>query len=737
MALGAAARLGTAAPRPVRWLRVVLISAVLAGGLAAAVVSWHQETRRVADAADADLDRASALVTALGNSIDTSLAGAAAVVAPDGALDRAAFEAFAGELLSPGGLRALAFAPVVPGSDRAAFEAQLGRPITDRPEGGEPAPAAGRDEYYPVEHVVSIVPGISEQLLGFDLAGDPVRATVTRQARDAGSTVFSGPVPSQPSGARSVFLAKPIYQLGSRPATAEDRRRLLVGFVATSLAAETIGEAMALVLPPAVPFEVRDQGELLVAGGEGDVAGGDQRMVAAADREWTVVVDGGGDADRAVPLLLGLLTLVVVAAMVYDLRRSGRVDEAKERDARRSEELARLAEGLAMLTTTEDVMRFLSTGVLAPLDACHAAVAVIEGNRLRRYFTPGRMTEEAARLLPDTVPLHADMPLARAARTGDPVLLDGEDALAEHYPALVDGWRALGFVATANLPLRDRNGHLIGALGLAWDHRVDFDAMRDTMATVAGIAGQTIDRARLSDAEHRLVTDLQAAVLTPLPATPGLEVAERYLPAIDDVGMGGDWYQGIALGNGRYLVVVGDVAGHGIAAVAKMAQLRSTIGTIASLGTPLADVLPRTATRPPGAEVVVATAALVEIDAGAGLVRYACAGHPPPLLRLPAGEVVQLDDGRQPLLGVAMEPRPAAEHPFPVGSVLVCYTDGLVERRQEGIDESIERLVGALAQSRATTADALADDLLARCLAGTQDDDVALAVVVHRGVTVS
>jgi serine phosphatase RsbU (regulator of sigma subunit) len=253
------------------------------------------------------------------------------------------------------------------------------------------------------------------------------------------------------------------------------------------------------------------------------------------------------------------------------------------------------------------------------------------------------------------------------------------------------------------------------------------------MATVAGIAGQTIDRARLSDAEHHLVTDMQAALLTPLPKAAGLEVAERYRPAVADLGMGGDWYEGIVLGDGRYLVVVGDVAGHGIAAVAKMAQLRSTIGTIAALGTPLAEVLPRATTRPPGTDLVVASAALVEIDLPAGLLRYACAGHPPPLVRLPDGSVAQLRGGRQPLLGVEMSPRPAAEHPFPPGSALVCFTDGLVERRDEGIDESVGRLAEVLAASAATGAGELADDLLARCLVDEHDDDVAIAVVVHRG----
>jgi hypothetical protein len=97
------------------------------------------------------------------------------------------------------------------------------------------------------------------------------------------------------------------------------------------------------------------------------------------------------------------------------------------------------------------------------------------------------------------VPLDDDSPLAAAARTGEAVLLPDEAALRAGYPHLADGWIGLGFQATANLPLRDREGALIGALGIAWNHAVDTDELTDLLATVAGIAGQTLDRARLVD----------------------------------------------------------------------------------------------------------------------------------------------------------------------------------------------------------------------------------------------
>ncbi|MEQ1786965.1 MAG: SpoIIE family protein phosphatase, partial [Acidimicrobiales bacterium] len=426
-------------------------------------------------------------------------------------------------------------------------------------------------------------------------------------------------------------------------------------------------------------------------------------------------------------------TLRTIADLTGQALERARLGVLKADDARHTEALAELTEGLARSRSSADVMRFLARGVLAPLDAVHAAVAVIEGDQIHRHYTPGARTDVIARLQDPSVALDSATPLAEAARTGVPVLLPDLAVARERYPSLVDGWTRLGFQAMANLPLRDRRGDLLGALGLAWASPTDLDSMRDRLATIAGIAGQTLDRALLSDAEHRLVTTFQSGLLTPLPPHPCLATAARYLPAAQAVGMGGDWYEGIVLPDGRYVVVVGDVSGHGITAVGQMAQLRSVIGAMASLDLPVGEVFARTSALPHQGDPVFATAALLEIDPGAHVVRYACAGHPPPLVRLPDGQVVALDGGRQPLLGLPIDGCRAGQQDLPPGAVLVAYTDGLIERRDEPIDASILRLAAELEQVEAADPEVVADALLERCLDGREpDDDVALAVVVHR-----
>lgn len=711
-------------------LRVAIVAAVVVAGVGAAAVARHQAVDDHDERLAADADRSAALLTALGATIDASFAGAAAVVDGDGTLDEAAFAEYAGALVSPSGGTALAFEAIVPRAERAAVEARLGTPLTDAP-GPDPAPAPDRSEHFAIV-LVAPASGRVAELLGFDLLGDPVRAAAALAARDGGDTVFSPPVPAEPSGQRSVFVVTPVYRPGTPTGTEAERRANIVGFVSTAFLTDGIGDLLRFVLPGGTRFELRDGDAVVTAsagGAGGPLDGGVVRTATVGNRRWTVAIEPSTGASLGVPLLVLLFTAALAGVLVYELLRSTRRQAREEVEQRRTHDLATLAGGLATLSSTDDVMTFLATAALPPLGASHAAVAVIEGDQLRRWFTPGPRTDAAADLLDAVVPLDADMPLAQAARTGQEVLVPDVDAVADRYPRLIGGWRKLGFATTANLPLRDRKGEVLGALGLAWDRPVDLDELRDHLATVVGIAGQTIDRARLSDAEHRVVSTVQRVVLTPLPSAPGLDVAQRYRPAAATIGLGGDWYEGLVLGDGRYVVVVGDVAGHGIAAVATMAQLRSTIGAVVALGTPLEMIFPLVTSLPQHGDPVVATAAVIEIDPADGRLRYVCAGHPPPLLRRPDGGVEQLPGGRQPVLGVEMASRTVGEHDFPPGATLVCFTDGLVERTTESLDVSIDRLAGLLAASEAADADALAGELLAGSLPGQPLDDVVLVVV--------
>ncbi|MFC0004955.1 SpoIIE family protein phosphatase [Micromonospora siamensis] len=214
-----------------------------------------------------------------------------------------------------------------------------------------------------------------------------------------------------------------------------------------------------------------------------------------------------------------------------------------------------------------------------------------------------------------------------------------------------------------------------------------------------GLAARRIDRLtaerdRLHQAEHDAVVDLQRWLLTEdLPAG----TVGRYLPAPSVLNAGGDWYDVIALGDGRHALLVGDVVGHGVKAALAMGQLRTAARALAARVAGPAALLTEldsyVAALP---DVVFCTAACVVVDPSAGTLRYALAGHPPPLLRRTDGTVDRLAVTGRPL-GVTGRPRTEQQLATAPGDLLVLYTDGLVEAPGEVIDAGIDRLAAAVA----------------------------------------
>jgi serine phosphatase RsbU (regulator of sigma subunit) len=132
--------------------------------------------------------------------------------------------------------------------------------------------------------------------------------------------------------------------------------------------------------------------------------------------------------------------------------------------------------------------------------------------------------------------------------------------------------------------------------------------------------------------------------------------------------------------------------------------------------------------------LLLATAALAVVDVAAETVTFATAGHPPPVLRLPDGQIRTLDTANAPIIGHASTRSVADIAPFPIGSLLVMFTDGLVERRDRPFDVGIGQVAAVLAAlTEHVTPDELSDILLHE-LMGNRDgaDDVALLVVEHR-----
>jgi GAF domain-containing protein/anti-sigma regulatory factor (Ser/Thr protein kinase) len=275
-------------------------------------------------------------------------------------------------------------------------------------------------------------------------------------------------------------------------------------------------------------------------------------------------------------------------------------------------------------------------------------------------------------------------------------------------------------------------GRAIGALSLvcAESGRRFTEEHRDLAVEIGRRAGLALDNATLYEGQRQVAETLQEALLPlELPAVAGGALARRYVASAEPGRVGGDWYDAIPLPDGRILLCVGDVVGRGPQAAAVMGQLRSAVGILAAEDPAPGTILDRLAgfaTSVPDA--MGTTAALCLLDVDSGELHYACAGHPPPLVVPADGEdAALLWEGRSPPLGLAtVAPRPQARRALAPADTLLLYTDGLVERPQEAIDASLERLRRAAATARATTPDTLCDALLATLAPGGSDDDTAL-----------
>ncbi|MFI8825550.1 PP2C family protein-serine/threonine phosphatase [Streptomyces sp. NPDC053431] len=206
----------------------------------------------------------------------------------------------------------------------------------------------------------------------------------------------------------------------------------------------------------------------------------------------------------------------------------------------------------------------------------------------------------------------------------------------------------------------------------------------------------------LLTAERELAARLQHALL-PLPQQSlhlaGLTVHVAYHPLPEGLNVGGDWYSAIELPDGSALLVVGDVAGHGLDAVATMAQLRFTAKGMAITGTPLPRILARLNTlllHSPERDGGTATMIMGRYEPAARALTWVQAGHLPPLL-LRQGEARFLRAPDGVLLGAVAAPRyAAATLRLQPGDQLLLYTDGLIEKPGEDIDEGFRRLARSL-----------------------------------------
>jgi serine/threonine-protein kinase RsbW len=243
-------------------------------------------------------------------------------------------------------------------------------------------------------------------------------------------------------------------------------------------------------------------------------------------------------------------------------------------------------------------------------------------------------------------------------------------------------------------------------------------------------------RRREQDIARRLQQSLLAGTL---PAADAFELDAAYRPGVAELEVGGDWYDAFWLDDRRLGLVVGDVVGRGLDAAATMGQLRSAVRAYALTGLgpgALLAALDEYARR--HAVGRMATVVYAELDLARSTLRFACAGHPPPLIAAP-GEASRLAwDGRSTPLdafAAASGGRPEAEVPLAPGTAVLLYTDGLVERRAQAVSDGLDRLRAEVDARRDEPVTALCGGLVRAFHDAEHADDVCLLVLRLATVT--
>jgi GAF domain-containing protein/anti-sigma regulatory factor (Ser/Thr protein kinase) len=434
---------------------------------------------------------------------------------------------------------------------------------------------------------------------------------------------------------------------------------------------------------------------------------------------------------RLVETIAGQAAQPLERARLHEREHSARVQA--ELSARRTRRLQALTAAFAGALTPAEVAGTFLDETLDAVGAAAAALAVLddEGRELQAIRSRGFPDEL---LGPGGVAaVSAEGPASTAVRLHDPAYYDSLEVLLAEHPGLRAALADSDLRSFAFLPV-SAGAAPLGVAVLAWEQPGRLvDDERAFLEAVASQCGLALDRARRYEGERIVAETLQRSILPEtLPAMGGVRVSALYLPGSTAVDVGGDWFDTLTLADGRLGFVVGDVVGKGVQAASTMAQLRNGMRalTLDAL-TPAETLRKLNLLLENYIDVPFATLAYLALDPETLVVTLSSAGHPPPLVVGPDGRARFLEgEGGLPL-GVDTAAEYAEQTTvLEPGSIVVLYTDGLVERRGRSIDEGLALLARA-AEGAPREPDAFVDSLVGQLLgAEARQDDVALLAVM-------
>ncbi|MFE0581577.1 SpoIIE family protein phosphatase [Streptomyces sp. NPDC058874] len=394
-------------------------------------------------------------------------------------------------------------------------------------------------------------------------------------------------------------------------------------------------------------------------------------------------------------------------------------------------QLHKLSEALNKAADMDAVADVARTGIMAPYRAGSLVITGFGGGRL--WVTAHHGTAAGSLRSVHGASAEAPSPYADTLRGRDLRLFSDRAELLAAYPdAPDDGCRAWAF-----LPLRAGDTP-VGVCALGFPAERHFTPEEQATAMMmASLLAQALERVRLGEKKHAIAESVQKWLLPRiLGDLPDIVTTARYLPAASASGIGGDWYDVIALPDSRICLIVGDVEGHKVESAMLMGQLRSAMLAYAREEHGPAAVLSRTGDLLAALETdLLATCCLVRVDAAQGTAEVASAGHPPPLLRRPDGSLdtpdVPVDVPLGVHSGVAYR---SVEFLLEPGTLLLLYTDGLTSARDADLMPRVRELLAAGPPATEHNLEGLADRLVAALPAPPERrDDIALLLARYEG----
>ncbi|HEY2331837.1 MAG TPA: SpoIIE family protein phosphatase [Acidimicrobiales bacterium] len=401
---------------------------------------------------------------------------------------------------------------------------------------------------------------------------------------------------------------------------------------------------------------------------------------------------------------------------------------------RRQADLQSLVAALAESLTIQEVAAAVLDQTHRTLGTDYAGVALMNDDKQAlRFVTLEGLPAETVEQWGE-VPMRVSSALTDAVRFRRALYHANRAELLDAYPHLQRTVEVAGSHAWVSIPMVSGR-QVVGALSMSWDIERTFTPEdRAFISTLAAQCAQAVERAQLFARQADVADTLQRAMLPEdLPLVEGLDISACYLSAKTDLSIGGDWYDAFMLEDGRLALAVGDVSGHGLTAATVMGRLRNGLRAyLIEEHSPAATLTKLDAMVELEGRGLFATAVVAVYDPRSGELVWSNAGHPPPLLL--AGEGARYLEGHVGAPVGVGGPDGHRDERIVVrsGEVLIAFTDGLIERRREHLDEGFARLRAAVTDGSFDIVAEGCEALVHRVTDGGDRADDVCVLMLHR-----